>query len=88
MKTITLQCGDHDPQQGRQTLNSQTQILDLGPGLSSFQSGARRQSLIFSHTWDHSLDHTWVPIELSLRSSLRLLITESFWATALKRPLL
>ena len=38
MKTITLQSGDHEPQQGIQTLNSQAILSDpdLGLGLSSF----------------------------------------------------
>ena len=38
MKTITLQSGDHEPQQGSQTLNSQAILSDpdLGLGLSSF----------------------------------------------------
>ena len=38
MKSLTLQSGDHEPQQGRQTLNSQAILSDpdLGLGLSSF----------------------------------------------------
>ena len=44
MKTITLQSGDHEPQQGSQTLNSQAILSDpdLGLGLSSFPIWSRQ----------------------------------------------